>query len=50
MKKMDKNKTAKGLVGLGTVIILLVSILAGSIYYENQITGRVTGLEMVSGL
>ena len=50
-KKISYNKTAKGLVSLITIIIVLSSILAGSIYYEksNEITGRATGMEGVSG-
>ncbi len=53
MEKPAKNKTAKGLVSLITIIIVLSSILAGSIYYEKSastITGRVTGMEGVSGM
>ncbi len=45
MNKITKNKTAKGLVSLITIIIILASILAGSIYYENTITGKVTGMK-----
>ena len=52
-KNPMKNKTAKGLVSLPTIIILMCSILAVSIVYENnkiknQITGKVAGLEGVS--
>ena len=38
-KKIFNNKTAKGLVSLITIIILLSSILAGSIYYQSNVTG-----------
>ena len=41
MKKLIKNKTAKGIVSLITIIILLSSILAGGIFYENSITANV---------
>ena len=41
MKKLFNNKIAKGLVSLITIIILLSSILAGSIFYENNITANV---------
>ena len=47
---MRKNKTAQGILSLFVVIMFLASILAGSVYYENQITGEVTGMEGVSGL
>ena len=40
-KKLFNNKLAKGLVSLLTIIILLSSILAGSIFYENNITANV---------
>ncbi len=40
-KKLFNNKIAKGLVSLLTIIILLSSILAGSILYENNITANV---------
>ncbi|MBI2656135.1 hypothetical protein HYX03_00160 [Candidatus Woesearchaeota archaeon] len=40
-KKLTKNKIAKGLVSLLTIIILLSSILAGSIFYEDNITANV---------
>ena len=40
-KKLMKNKTAKGLVSLLTIIILMSSILAGTIYYESGITANV---------
>ena len=54
IKNLFNSKTAKGLVSLLTIIILMCSILAVSIVYENnkiknQITGKVTGLEKVSG-
>ena len=39
--KLFNNKIAKGLVSLITIIILLSSILAGSIFYENNITANV---------
>ena len=45
---MRKNKTAQGILSLFVVIMFLASILAGSVYYENQITGEVTGMERVS--
>ena len=47
-----KNKTAQGTLRLFIVIILLASILAGSIYYEksNEITGEVVAMERVSGI
>ncbi|GEM_PF-2604318 len=35
---MIKNKLGKGLVSMFLIIILLVSVLAGSFYYENNIT------------
>ena len=75
MSKIIKNKIAQGITSLFIIIVLLVSILAGSVYYENNITanavkknkinenqnleekklsasisGRVTGLERVSGI
>ena len=40
-KKIPKNKIRKGLVSLGAIIVLLVSILTSSIFYENSITGNV---------
>ncbi|MEK6984421.1 MAG: transglycosylase SLT domain-containing protein, partial [Nanoarchaeota archaeon] len=40
-KKPFNNKTAKGLISLITIIILLSSILATSIFYENNITANV---------
>jgi len=52
-KNLFNSKTAKGLVSLLTIIVLMCSILAVSIVYENnkiknQITGKVAGLEGVS--
>ncbi|MBI2658356.1 transglycosylase SLT domain-containing protein [Candidatus Woesearchaeota archaeon] len=41
MKKLIKNKIAKGIVSLITIVILLSSILASSIFYENNITANV---------
>lgn len=41
MNKITKNKIAKGLVSLVTIIVLLSLILAGSLYYKNNITGSV---------
>ena len=41
MSKKLFNKTAKGLVSLLTIIILLSSILATSIFYENNMTANV---------
>ena len=40
-KKLLSNKTAKGLVSLITIIILLSSILATTFIYENNITANV---------
>ncbi len=40
-KNTFNNKFAKGLISLVTIIILLSSILATSIYYENNITANV---------
>jgi len=40
-KKISKNKIAKGLTSLVTVVILLSSILASSFFYENNITANV---------
>jgi len=53
-KNLFNSKTARGLVSLPTIIILMCSILAVSIVYENnkiknQITAQATGLEGVSG-
>ena len=39
MKKQDNHK-AQGILSLFAVIILLVSILGGSIVYENRITAN----------
>ena len=41
MNKIFKNKTAKGLVSLIAIIILLSSILASTLYYQNNITANV---------
>ena len=41
MKKLFNNKIAKGLVSLITIIVLLSSILATSVFYENNITANV---------
>ncbi|MEK6984424.1 MAG: hypothetical protein AABX33_07660 [Nanoarchaeota archaeon] len=41
MIKPTNNKTSKGLVSLVTIIILLSSILATSILYDNKITANV---------
>src|SRR3989344_1674314 len=35
------NKTAKGIVSLLTIVIVLVSVLASTIYYNNNITANV---------
>ena len=40
MNKLTKNKIAKGLVSLVTVVILLSSILATTLVYENNITAN----------
>ena len=40
MKKLNKNKLGKGLVSLITIVILLSSILATSIFYQNNITAN----------
>ena len=40
MKKLFYNKTAKGIVSLITIVILLSSILASSIFYGNNITAN----------
>lgn len=37
---MMKSKIGKGLVSLLTIIILLVSVLASTVYYDNQITAN----------
>jgi hypothetical protein len=39
--KLFNNKTAKGLVSLITIIILLSSILATTFVYQNNITADV---------
>ena len=39
--KLFNNKIAKGLVSLVTIVILLSSILASSIFYGNNITANV---------
>ena len=41
MNKIVYNKTAKGLVSLVAIVVLLSSILAGSLIYENNLTGNV---------
>ena len=41
LKKLFNNKIAKGLVSLITIIVMLSSILAASIFYENNITANV---------
>ena len=38
--KLFNNKLAKGLISLLTIIILMCSILATSIYYQNNITAN----------
>ena len=38
---MFNNKIAKGIVSLLSIIILLSSILAGTLYYQNGITANV---------
>ncbi|MBI2650350.1 hypothetical protein HYX04_03475 [Candidatus Woesearchaeota archaeon] len=40
-KNLFNNKTAKGLVSLIAIIVLLSSILATSIFYQNNITANV---------
>lgn len=40
-KKLFYSKIAKGMASLVTIIILLSSILATSIFYENNITANV---------
>lgn len=56
IKKISKNKTEKSLNTLVLIIVLLSFGLVGSLLYEsnitangNKITGKVTGLEGVSG-
>ena len=39
MKKI-KNKTAKGILSLGMIIILLVSVLTSTFYFNNGITAN----------
>ena len=41
IKKLFNNKFAKGLVSLITIVILLSSILATSVFYQNNITANV---------
>ena len=41
MKRLTKNKLAKGLVSLITIVILLSSILAASVFFQNNITTNV---------
>ena len=41
MKKLLNKKIAKGLVSLITIVILLSSILASSVFYQNNITANV---------
>jgi len=54
-KNSSKNKIEKSLNTLVLIIVLLSFGLVGSLLYEsnitanNQITGKVTGLEGVSG-
>ena len=38
--KIFNNKTAKGIVSLVTIIIVLTSVLSASIFYENNITAN----------
>src|SRR3989338_2031053 len=40
MSKMMNNKIAKGIVSLTIIVILLLSVLAGSFYYQNNITAN----------
>ena len=39
-KKLEKDKLNEGLISLLIIIILLFSILAGTIYYGNNITAN----------
>mgnify|MGYP001574392368 FL=1 len=39
-KKMMNNKIAKGIVSLTIIVVLLLSVLAGSFYYQNNITAN----------
>ncbi|MBI2652146.1 transglycosylase SLT domain-containing protein, partial [Candidatus Woesearchaeota archaeon] len=41
MKKLFYNKIAKGIVSLLVIVVLLSSILAASIFYQNNITANV---------
>ena len=41
MKKIFNNKIAKGLVSLIAIVVLLSSILATSVFYQNNITANV---------
>ena len=45
---MNKNKTAKGIDSLGIIVILLSSVLAVSLFYNNNITANVIGENFVS--
>src|SRR3989344_8543453 len=38
--KMTNNKIAKGIVSLTIIVVLLLSVLAGSFYYQNNITAN----------
>ena len=40
MKIIIKNKIAKGIASLTIIVILLLSVLAGSFYYQNNITAN----------
>ena len=40
MSKIIKNKIAQRITSLFIIIVLLFSILAGSVYYENNITAN----------
>ena len=37
---MTNNKIAKGIVSLTIIVVLLLSVLAGSFYYQNNITAN----------
>ena len=41
MNKILKNKTAKGIVSLGIIVLLLSSILTASLFYGSNITANV---------
>ena len=41
MKKLTKNKIVQGIVSLVTIIILLSSILAVSLFYQTGANGNV---------